>query len=442
MKRRRRGKGARRKGDPPDDADRPAGGRPGADRPAADLLISGAAELLAPDPDVPGAVRRVPGGALACAGDRILAAGPADEVARSVDLSSAVTVDAAGGIVLPGFVDCHTHLLFGGSRSLEYAARLTRSRAALEALGIETGITASVGMTRAATDEELLADAGARLDAMLAQGTTTAESKTGYGLNAEQELRLLDLNARLAADHEVDVVSTLMAAHAFPAELSMWERRGYVDEIVNEIIPAAADRGAEFNDVYCDEGYFTVDQSRRILEAGRRQGLAPKIHVDQYAAIGAAALAAELGVVSADHLNFTDDEDLHRLAAAGVVGVLMPLIDFAVAHSAPVNARRWVSAGLTVALATDLCPGGWAVSMPLAIQFACRVSRLTPEEALWAATAGAARAVRRADRGALVAGHLADAVVIAVPSLEELVYRIGHPPVPCVIKSGRVVVGA
>jgi imidazolonepropionase len=296
-------------------------------------------------------------------------------------------------------------------------------------------------MTRAASDEQLMEDATARLDAMLAQGPTTVESKTGYGLTAEQELRLLDLNTALGAAHVVDVVSTLMAAHSFPAGLSMWERRGYVDEIVNRIVPAAAERGAEFNDVYCDEGYFTVEQSRRILEAGRRAGLAAKIHADQYAAIGAAGLAAELGVVSADHLNYTDDEDLRRLAEAGVVGVLMPLIDFAVAHPQPVNARRWVSAGLTIALATDLCPGGWAVSMPLALQFACRVSRLTPEEALWAATAGAARAMQRDDRGALQEGRLADAVIIAVPSLDELVYRIGHAPVRYVVKSGRVVVG-
>ncbi|MFW6088399.1 MAG: amidohydrolase family protein [Gemmatimonadota bacterium] len=277
------------------------------------------------------------------------------------------------------------------------------------------------------------------LDAMLAQGTTTAESKTGYGLSVEQELRMLGLNGRLAAEHPVDVVSTLMAAHAFPPGAAEAGAAAWVDEIVERIVPAAIELGAEFNDVYCDEGYFSAAQSRRVLEAGVRTGLAPKIHADQYARIGAGALAAELGVVSADHLNYTNDEELAALASAGVVGVLMPLIDFAVAHPRPVDARRWVAAGLTIGLATDLCPGGWAVSMPLAMQFACRVSGLTPDEALWAATAGGAAAVSRDDRGAFEPGRLADAVVIDVPNLEELIYRIGHAPVRWVMKRGRMV---
>lgn len=409
-------------------------------RPVADLVVTGAAELAAPDPARPGVVRRVPGGVVATTGERIVAAGPPDEVERAVDLERAEVIDAAGGLLVPGFVDCHTHLLFGGSRSREYVVRLAGDPAALAALDGPTGIAASVGMTRAASDDELLAAATARLDAMLAQGTTTAESKTGYGLSAAHEVRMLRLNARLGADHPIDVVSTLMAAHAFPpgcttaADAERW-----VTEIEREIVPAAAELGAEFNDVYCDEGYFSVDQARRVLEAGLDSGLAPKLHADQYARIGASALAAELGVVSADHLNCTSDDELEALAGAGVVGVLMPLIDFAVAHPRPVDARRWVRAGLTIGLATDLCPGGWAVSMPLAMQFACRASGLTPDQALWAATAGAAAALARNDRGAFEVGCLADAVVIEVPSLEELIYRIGHAAVRSVVKRGRVV---
>jgi len=416
---------------------REAGGP--AARPRADLLIEGAAELAAPDPGRPGGVRRIAGGVVAIAGERIAAAGPREEVARTVDLSGATPVDASGGLVVPGFVDCHTHLLFGGSRSREYVARATRRPETLEALVGPTGIAASVRMTRAAGDEELLAAARSRLDAMLGQGTTTAESKTGYGLTAEQELRLLALNRRLGAEHPVDLVSTLMAAHAFPPGAADGEER-WIDEIVEEIVPAAAGLGAEFNDVFCDEGYFSVPQARRILEAGRDAGLRPKIHADQYARIGAGRLAAELPVVSADHLNRTADTELEALAGAGVVGVLMPLIDFAVAHPEPVDARRWVAAGLTIGLATDLCPGGWAVSMPLAMQFACRVCALTPEQALWAATLGGAKAVGRDDRGAFEPGRLADAVVIDVPDLDELMYRIGHAPVRRVVRRGRVVV--
>ncbi len=414
-----------------------ASGTADAGRPAAEVLVTEIGELVLPDPMRPGAVRRVRDGAVAVAGQRILGAGSRFDVERGVDVSGAETVDAAGGLVSPGFVDCHTHLLFGGSRSREYLARLTGNPSDIEALEGPTGIDASVGMTRAASDEELLSASMSRLDAMLAQGTTTAESKTGYGLTAEQELRMLRLNRNLEEGHPIDLVSTLMAAHAFPPEVV--SEAAWVDAIVEEVIPAAAALGAEFNDVFCDEGYFDVEQSRRVLEAGRKAGLAPKIHADQYARLGAARLGAELGVVSADHLNQTTDADLEALAEAGAVGVLMPLIDFAVAHPQPVDGRPWVRAGLPIGLATDLCPGGWAVSMPLAMQFACRVSALTPEEALWAATVGGARAVGRADRGALKPGELADLVVIDVPSLDDLVYRIGHPPVRQVVKRGSVV---
>lgn len=407
----------------------------------ADLVISGASELVTPDPAVLGVVRRIIGGSVAIAGERIVATGTAAEVEAAVDVSRAERLDAAGGLVVPGFVDCHTHLLFGGSRAREYAARLSGDPAALESLGRPIGIAASVGMTRAASDEELLVTATGRLNTMMAQGTTTAESKTGYGLSTDQELRMLRLNQRLDADHPVDVVSTLMAAHDFPPGTLPARREAYVTSIIEEMIPAAAETGAaEFNDVFCDEGFFTVEQARRILEAGLAAGLKAKIHTDQYSHLGGAELASDLAVVSADHLNFAADDDLARLAEAGVTAVLMPLIDFAVAHPRPVDARRWVRAGLPIGLATDLCPGGWAVSMPLAMQFACRLSALTPEQALWAATAGAARAVRREDRGVLEPGFLGDVVVIDVPHLEDLIYRIGHAPVTRVVKRGRIVV--
>jgi imidazolonepropionase len=229
-----------------------------------------------------------------------------------------------------------------------------------------------------------------------------------------------------------------MGAHDFPPGVS---QAGYVAQVIDEMIPRVAhSRLARFCDVFCDEGYYTVEQSRRILEAGMAVGLAPKIHADQYADVGGAALAAELEVVSADHLNFAGHEALRRMAAAGVTAVLMPLIDFAVQHPRPIRAREWVESGLEIALGTDLCPGGYSVSMPLAVQFACRGNGLSPDEALRAATVGSARACGLEDRGSIVPGAVADLQVWDVPSLEEMVYRIGHNPVRTVIKNGKVVV--
>jgi imidazolonepropionase len=346
-------------------------------------------------------------------------------------------VNAAGGAVAPGFVDAHTHLVFGGSRVREYAARLTRSREQVEQLGIPTGIMATVAMTRSEDVDALFAAAVPRLDEMLAHGTTTVESKSGYGLDPDSEIKLLEVNRRLDEAHDIDLVSTFMGAHDFPADMP---RAAYVDQVIDVMIPRVVEEGlARFCDVFCDEGYFTVEQSRRILEAGMTAGLAAKIHADQYSDLGGADLAADLGVVSADHLNFTAEPGLRRMAEAGVVAVLMPLIDFAVRHPRPIRAREWVDAGLEVALGTDLCPGGYSASMPLAIQFACRWNGLSPEEAMRAATMGSARACGLADRGAIVSGYAADLQVWDVPSLEDMVYRIGHNPVRTVIKNGKVV---
>ena len=411
------------------------------ERPAAELLVAGASEVLTcgrvADPSGDGG-DRIRGGCVAVGDGQILAVGPEAQLRETYDCSAATVVDAQGGAVAPGFVDAHTHLVFGGSRVLEYAARLTHSREQVEELGIETGIMATVAMTRSEDEEMLFTAAASRLDELLSHGTTTAESKSGYGLDVLSEIKLLRVNRRLDDSHAIDIVSTFMGAHDFPRELS---REAYVDQVIDEMIPrVAAEDLAGFCDVFCDEGYCTVEQSRRILEAGMTSGLAPKIHADQYSDVGGAALAAELAVVSADHLNFTRPEGLRDMAEAGVVAVLMPLIDFAVQHPRPIRAREWIDAGLEIALGTDLCPGGYSVSMPLAIQFACRWNGLSPEEALLAATAGSARACGLTDRGAIVPGAVADLQVWDVPSLEDMVYRIGHNPVRTVIKKGKVVV--
>jgi len=221
---------------------------------------------------------------VAIAGERIIMVGSPAEVAQQVDTTFAQFVDASGKIIAPGFVDCHTHLVFGGSRVEEYAARMTMDAADVEALGIPTGIQATVAMTRAESADELRASAAARLRRMFQHGTTTVESKSGYGLSLAEETKQLEVNRRLQSSQPVDLVSTFLGAHDLPPDVP---RQKYVETLIAEMIPKVADEGlAEFCDVYCDEGYYTVEESRRILEAGLRVGLRSKIHVDAYADIG------------------------------------------------------------------------------------------------------------------------------------------------------------
>ena len=318
----------------------------------------------------------------------------------------------------------------------EYAATVTGELDAYRAGRSVTGILATVEMTRAASVEQLTGAALTRLAAMFAHGTTTVESKTGYGLTLEHEMKMLEVNRRLSAEQPVDVVSTFLGAHAIPPGTS---RRRYTDQLVGEMIPRVAEEGlATFCDVYCDEGYFTVEDSRRILQAGLDAGLAAKIHADAYSSSGGCDLAVELGAVSADHLNHTDAGTMSRMAERGVVGVVMPALDFAVAHPRPFDAREMLASGMTLALATDLCPGCWVESQQLVIALAARLYGVPADVALLAATVGAARALALDDRGSLGPGMLADLQVWDAETHEDLVYKVGRNAVTTVIKSGRV----
>ncbi len=414
---------------------------PQRDKLHADLLIEHAAQVLtcAALPGNP--VGSIDDGSIAVSGERIVAVGPAGQVASQVDASSAHVIDARGRIVAPGFVDCHTHLVFGGSRAREYGLRMTHTPDEIRAMGIPTGILATVDMTRSESVEQLTASAAERLRRMLYCGTTTVESKSGYGLSLAEELKMLEVNGQLQATQPVDVVSTFLGAHEFPSEMA---REKYIDLLVGEMIPTVAERGlAQFCDVYCDEGYYTADESRQILEAGEAVGLRAKIHTDAYSDIGGADMAADLGVISADHLNYTRRESMRRLAKAGVVGVLMPALDFAVRHPRPFDARAMMDEGMTLALATDLCPACWAESMVFVMQLACRLYRFSPEEALLASTWGAAKSLGlERDRGTLESGKRADIQIWNVPTFEDVIYRLGNNPVEMVIARGEVVVAS
>lgn len=406
--------------------------------PRADLLLANASEVLTCVPASGDLIGRIRGGSVAIAGENIIAVGTAAEVAEQVNSSSAQVIDASGKAVAPGFVDSHTHLVFGGSRVREYAARMTRTAQEVKALGIPTGILATVEMTRAENLQSLVSGATQRLRRMLAHGTTTVESKSGYGLTVEDELKLLEVNRRLKSDQPVDLVSTFLGAHDFPRDVP---RERYVESIIHEMIPRVAEQKlAEFCDVFCDDGYYSVEQSRRILEAGLAAGLKLKIHADQYSAIGASGMAAELGVVSADHLNYTGLGAMRKMAEAGVAGVVTPVLDFAVKHPRPFDARALLAEGVTLAMATDLCPACWVESMQLVMQFACRQYRLSPEEALSASTVAGAKALGLNDRGTLAPGQLADLQIWDVPAFEDVIYRLGNNAVWAVIKRGKVVI--
>lgn len=416
-----------------------------ATKPKADLLIENAAELITCVSTENDPLGRIPNGALAVADGRIIAADLRIELEKNIDLTRAEVLDAGGMIVAPGFVDCHTHVVFGRSRAKEFALKMTQSIAAIEAMGLKTGIPASIAMTRETSEDELFLGALDRLKRMLWYGTTTVESKSGYGMNRPDELKMLRVNQRLAQAQPIEVVSTFLGAHDFPPEMDRGDsnqRNAYIRELTDEMIPLVANENlAEFCDIYCDVGYYTVKESEIVLRAGMESGLAPRIHTDAYANLGGSSLAAALPTKSADHLNYTSEEEMRLMAERGVVGVVLPALDFVVAHPNPFNARRMLNAGMTLALGTNLNPGNWTESMQLVMQLACRNHGMAPEEAMLAATTNAARAIGREKQiGCLAKGYQADIQIWDLPLFEDIIYRIGNNAVWIVIKNGKVVV--
>jgi imidazolonepropionase len=311
----------------------------------------------------------------------------------------------------------------------------------LEILQAGGGILATMRKTRQATEEELIRKASHRLDRFLQYGVTTVEAKSGYGLDWENEWKQLRVARRLHETHPVDVVSTFMGAHAVPDEYRDNPDR-YVDSVVEEMIPQVAEKGlAEFCDVFCEEGVFSLEQSRRVLETGRRYGLVPKIHADEMEATGGAELAAELGAISADHLLKVSDHGIRRLAESGVIAVLLPGTAFYLL-TAFARAREMIDAGVAVALSTDCNPGSSpTMSMLMILNLACLYMKMTPAETIAAATINAAHAIGRGRTiGSLEEGKQADLVLLDAPHYAFLQYQFGINLVDTVIKKGRVVV--
>jgi imidazolonepropionase len=379
--------------------------------------------------------------AVAARDGQIVYVGPEAALHTAIDLQQGATrIDATGCVVTPGFVDPHTHIVFAGDRRGELQRRLagaTYAQIAAEGGGILSTVTA----TRAASEEELFASARGRLDEMLACGTTTCEAKSGYGLTTDSELKQLRVLRALDRDHPTDIRVTFLGAHEVPPEYRA-RRADYVALVIGGMIPrVVADGLADYCDVFCDEGVFTPDEATRILEAGRRAGLTPRIHAEELGPSGGSLVAAAVNARSADHLVFADERSADALGSAGVGAVLLPAAAFYLKLGRFAPARLLIDRGVPVALATDVNPGGgFSPSMPFAMTLACFHMGLTLEEALVASTINAAWSVDCANRlGSLESGKQLDAVLVR-GGLDELV-RIGAPAIRMVIKKGKVVWG-
>ncbi len=412
------------------------------------LIIHSASQLVTVAGDAPkrgatqGDLQIIENGAVAIQGEKIVAVGATDEI-RALATRETQMMDAQRCVVLPGFVDAHTHVVFAGDRANEFEMRL-RGASYLELLKAGGGIMNTVRATRAASLEQIVAETRARLDQTLAHGTTTVEAKTGYGLDTATELKMLQAIARLDAEHAVDLVPTFIGAHAIPEEYK-GRADEFVEVVANEMLPAV--RNAQFAiqnlfcDVFCDDGAFDLAQSRKILERARDLGFALKIHADEFANLGGATLAAELGAVSADHLMVTRRDEMKRMADANVIAVLLPGTTFGLGKHDFANGRAFIEENVPVALGSDMNPGtSWCESMPMVMAIATRYEKLTTAEALVAATLNAAYASGVGARvGSLQAGKLADVLIANVPDYRYLAYRYGTNPLRATIKRGRVV---
>lgn len=381
-----------------------------------------------------GDIRPIADGAIAVDGSTIVAVGTTAEVRAAVAMTPDTTViNGRGRSLVPGFVDPHTHVVFAGDRRDELRRRLSGATYA-EIAAAGGGILSTVHATRAADEAALARATSTRLAEMLRAGTTTAESKSGYGLDLDTEIRMLRVTAALNAAQPLELVSTFMAAHEVPPEYR-GRQDAYVDLVIREMIPAAAPH-AEWCDVFCDKGFFTPDESRRILEAGQRAGMKARIHADELAASGGSQVAAAVGARSADHLVFVPEDGMRAMADAGVVATLLPCAAFYLKLGRFAPARALIETGVPVALATDVNPGGgFSPSMPFAMTLACFAMGLTFEEALVAATINAAAALDRQDRiGSLEPGKQFDAVLVDGPAVNLL--RVNASPIVTVFKKG------
>lgn len=415
---------------------------------SADLLIANCRQILTCKGPIPKRkedlddVGLLEDGCLASHGGRVVFVGKEEDFREEFHLEKeAVCLDASGLVALPGFVDSHTHLPFAGTREEEFILRLKGSsyqQLVKKGMGIQTTVRA----TRKASQEELISLCLSRLDSMLLHGTTTVEAKSGYGLNLEDEIKQLQALKEAAKIHPVDIIPTFMGAHEIPGEYKS-RTNDYINLLIHRILPEVKERNlAEFFDVFCEEGVYSVEESRKLIRAAKRAGLRVKIHADEFSPLGGAVLAAEEGAASADHLIKITDEGIKKIARSPTVATLLPAVPFFLMQEKRAPARKLIEEGAIVAVASDFNPGSAMIeSMLLVTQLAVFTMRMSIEESINAATANASYALGRdKDVGSLEEGKKMDLILCEVPHYSFLVYHLGVNPIKHVIKNGKVVV--
>ena len=370
--------------------------------------------------------------------ERIKKIGTYEDLKKEISSNNFQEIDCSDKVVMPGYVDCHTHLIFGESRVDEYVASFTMTKNEIKNKIVRTGIEASIFSTRNATDEELINSSLIKLNRMLKHGTTTVEIKSGYGIDMETEIRLLKLINILKEKSPQTILSTYLGAHYFDTKMG---KEKYIDFMINEVMPVIKKENlAQFCDVWCDEGYYNAEDCYKILKAGLENDMLPTLHTECYSAIGGAKVAAELKAANVGHLNYISSEDIKLLKEANVVGVLIPSTDFSVKHKKPFVPKPMLDEGMTIAIATNLNPGNWVEDMNISMILACRNHKMTENEAIRATTLGGAKALKiEKDYGSLEVGKFADIQIRNSDNYKNVVYKFGVNEVEHVIKRGKII---